>query len=706
MSANSREMRDEMDRALDGLEEKLNYVPDSRRRANIPFLDLKTCGFNLELPPGTNCWTKKREPGVNKDGLTREQWRRYRREFDELMKSEARRIQPFIRPTEAEIGKGGKCVVSKKPGEEEEEEEEEGEESSDSEDEGQGHDEQEDKEFDDWVKFVLTFKRWKSREQAEEEARVFAEKKREIDAMILEIKAENGEELDDDDDDQGGLKVKFEWPHIMTENDRLEIAAKKERKEAWAKEKERRRTAVAGLCDMRRRKTGEVMFTDSLCVLCHERQVSRLVDDWKAVCDACFDSGGYAVVDYDPDEVLDEHTTHPNTNRRRGNNYCRRCCFPHHLELVLYTADLDEWLFCCGCMRCKQLLRVFDHKNMSFLDLLERPIYKRDLPKEGERKRELYEPYDSTSAESGFTHKDSLDEELEESDEDRLQHEHYAKKKLSLAELGDSESEGEKEYKRQRKEKRKAEIKRRKIVLSKVRKGVYVAKNKNKTKSSSSVPCFCLFRQPCMRHHRWLEPPDSAEDASGEEREVVQELAADKVRSLFHKIRYSSLKEKRRLELAADKVRGLFFKIRYSSLRIKRAREQAAAHKVQSLFVKFRYVRAKANKARQRARDVALAEERKRQEATEEEAQKQARWERLRQERANRSPLFNKSVSELKASAVAAGLGRHLLGMAEKAELVALLEAHAAEEAAKAAAAASEGGGGGGGARRAGARAA
>jgi hypothetical protein len=216
--------------------------------------------------------------------------------------------------------------------------------------------------------------------------------------------------------------------------------------------------------------------------------------------------------------------------------------------------------------------------------------------------------------------------------------------------------------------------------LSKARKGVFVAKEKKK----SNAPCYCLFRMPCMRHHRRLEPRDSAEDAIGEEREVVEELAADKVRSLFHKIRYSSLKEKRRLGQAADKVRGLFVKIRYSSLRIKRAREQTASHKVQSLFVKFRYVRAKTNKARQRARDLALAEERKRQEAAEEEAQKQARWERLRQERANRSPLFNKSVSELKASAVAAGLGRYLVGMAEKAELVALLESHAAEEAAKA----------------------
>ena len=52
---------------------------------------------------------------------------------------------------------------------------------------------------------------------------------------------------------------------------------------------------------------------------------------------------------------------------------------------------------------------------------------------------------------------------------------------------------------------------------------------------------------------------------------------------------------------------------------------------------------------------MALAEERKQRER----AQEQARWERLRQERANRSPLFSKSVPELKASAVAAGLGRY-----------------------------------------------
>ena len=120
MSAKSHEMLDEIDYMLVGLEEEeerlVAYVPDSRRRAGIPFLDLKTCGYNDELPPGTNYRTKKRAPGVNKDGLTRKQVRRYMREYAALTKREARRIQPFIRPTEAEIGRGGKCVVAKAPG--------------------------------------------------------------------------------------------------------------------------------------------------------------------------------------------------------------------------------------------------------------------------------------------------------------------------------------------------------------------------------------------------------------------------------------------------------------------------------------------------------------------------------------------------------------------------------------------------------------
>ena len=59
--------------------------------------------------------------------------------------------------------------------------------------------------------------------------------------------------------------------------------------------------------------------------------------------------------------------------------------------------------------------------------------------------------------------------------------------------------------------------------------------------------------------------------------------------------------------------------------------------------------------------------------------------------------MFSKSVSELKTTAVAAGLGHYLVGMAEKCELVELLESHAAAEAAKAAALASGGKGGEGG---------
>jgi len=128
----------------------------------------------------------------------------------------------------------------------------------------------------------------------------------------------------------------------------------------------------------------------------------------------------------------------------------------------------------------------------------------------------------------------------------------------------------------------------------------------------------------------------------------------------------------------------------------------AAAHKITSFFTKLRYLRIKENKAREREQErVLAAEERKRKINAEVEAQMQKHRERLLKERANRSPLFNKSVVELKAQAMAAGLGRFLVGMAEKAELVALLESHAAEEAAKvtSAAAAAAGGGGGGGAQ-------
>jgi hypothetical protein len=265
-----------------------------------------------------------------------------------------------------------------------------------------------------------------------------------------------------------------------------------------------------------------------------------------------------------------------------------------------------------------------------------------------------------------------LDEQLEVSDEDRVFHQQQQKqheRKLAkmMGGVSDSESEGAKEYKRQRREKRKTQIKVWKRAVTKAEKEgkmFIVGAKKVLLARCECIHCTTrnMHRQPSRRHQRRFELADSDEDACAEEIEVERDLAADKMRSLFHKIRYSSLREKKK--------------------------RNRAAHKVQSLFVKLGYLRSRQEKAlereREQERERVLAEERKRQEEAEAEAQKQARVERLLQERANRSPLFNKSVSELKASALAAGLGHHLVGMAEKAELVALLESHAAAEAAKA----------------------
>jgi len=446
-------------------------------------------------------------------------------------------------------------------------------ESSDSEDEvrSDGNGEQAEanaKVFSAWSKTQFRYKRMKSKEKKEEELRQCAVAKRDFDVLLFELKSLEPKEPP--------------VPFLVDASARAVIEADRQRKEALTQRREQNWQALKGWCDLRRQRTGEVLHEDAFCHHCGEREATRLVDDdWTAVCDSCFDSGDYAVVDYDPKDVLDEHTTHPLT--RRGEAYCRRCCFPHHLERVLYTCDLDEWVFCLGCCKQKQLLRVFDHKNMAFLDSLERPIYKFDIqyqPKEEgddeHKRREMYEQFKPTSTESDSTHEDSLDEQCELSDEDQAFYKHRAETAILG---GDTDSEGEKKYKLQRREQRKAEKKRwRKLVATK---GIVAARAEQAKNRDVFEPCLCdactsgnMHRQPCIRYRRWLYLWDSDEDVVEEEREVVEELAADKVRSAFHKARYVSAKQQRRLEQAAHKVQSLLVKNRYLRMREKKARQQ------------------------------------------------------------------------------------------------------------------------------------
>jgi len=388
------------------------------------------------------------------------------RKFDEMARNEYKRTKRFTRPTEAELG-----IVPrpKKVGNPDE--------SSDSEDEVRGEAKGKAKAFNNWRKTQFRFLRMKTKEQVKVELRQRAEAHRDFDVLWLDA-----------------MPKEPPVPFYMDASARAVVEMKRQRKDALAQRKKENWHALKGWCDLRRQRTGEVLHEDALCHHCGEREATRLVeDDWTPVCDACFDSGDYAVVDYDPKDVLDEHTTRPST--RRGEAYCRRCCFPHHLERVVYTCDLDEWVFCLGCCKQKQLLRVFDHKNMVFLDSLERPIYKIDQQqpkKQGagggvdRKRRELYEPRVLTSDESVTAREDSLDEQCEVSDEDRVFYKQHRAKKAALS---DTDSEGEKAYKWQRREQRKAEKKRwRKLVATK---GIVAARAEQAKKHHEFEPCLC-----------------------------------------------------------------------------------------------------------------------------------------------------------------------------------------------------------------------
>lgn len=110
------------------------------------------------------------------------------------------------------------------------------------------------------------------------------------------------------------------------------------------------------------------------CALCSEKWATRL-SLWSATCELCSKINSQQYNENDIRLQVIAHTRNP--RQHQGAKICA-ACFGDNL-VILYDEVDDEWLYCGGCRRLKQLLRCWNMYTNTMMNNLEEPITRREV---------------------------------------------------------------------------------------------------------------------------------------------------------------------------------------------------------------------------------------------------------------------------------------------------------------------------------------